>query len=69
MERLSSVTVDDDMCNRNLKHELDEADAEACGKTELVEMVSGGKYTIFDLPRHEMLEDEMPREIVHRMIK
>jgi glutamate decarboxylase len=31
--------------------------------------VYGSKYAILDLPKHEMPEDEMPREVAYRMIK
>lgn len=31
--------------------------------------VYGSRYAAFDLPRHEMPEDEMPKEIAYRMIK
>jgi glutamate decarboxylase len=31
--------------------------------------VYGSKYAVIDLPKHEMPEEEMPKEIAYRMIK
>jgi glutamate decarboxylase len=31
--------------------------------------VYGSRYAVLDLPKHEMPEDEMPREVAYRMIK
>jgi glutamate decarboxylase len=31
--------------------------------------VYGSKYAVLDLPRHEMPENEMPKEVAYRMIK
>ena len=31
--------------------------------------VYGSKYAALDLPKHEMPENEMPREVAYRMIK
>lgn len=39
------------------------------GPDEFTASVYGSKYAAQDLPKHEMPEDEMPREVAHRMIK
>jgi glutamate decarboxylase len=31
--------------------------------------VYGSKYAVLDLPKYEMPDDEMPREVAYRMIK
>jgi glutamate decarboxylase len=37
--------------------------------SEFSNTVYGSKYAILDLPKFEMPEDEMPKEIAYRMIK
>ena len=39
------------------------------GEDEFTASVYGSRYAAMDLPKHEMPEDEMPREIAYRMIK
>jgi glutamate decarboxylase len=36
---------------------------------EFTSSVYGSKYAAADLPKHEMPEGEMPREVAYRMIK
>jgi glutamate decarboxylase len=46
-----------------LKFELEDADDTATVS------VYGSKYAALDLPKHEMPEREMPKEVAYRMIK
>ncbi|KAK5111462.1 hypothetical protein LTR62_004914 [Meristemomyces frigidus] len=39
------------------------------GQDEFTASVYGSRYAAIDLPKHEMPEDEMPREVAYRMIK
>lgn len=47
------------------KFHLELADHNDCFTTS----VYGSKFAVADLPRHEMPEDEMPKEVAYRMIK
>jgi glutamate decarboxylase len=39
------------------------------GEDEYTSNVYGSRFAATDLPKHEMPEDEMPREVAYRMIK
>jgi len=39
------------------------------GQDEFTESVYGSRFAAVDLPRHEMPDNEMPREVAYRMIK
>lgn len=39
------------------------------GEDEFTASVYGSKFAAADLPKHEMPEREMPREVAYRMIK
>lgn len=41
----------------------------APGQDEFTSSVYGSRFASTDLPKHEMPDDEMPREIAYRMIK
>lgn len=42
---------------------------EGVGEDEFTSSVYGSRFAAADLPKHEIPEDEMPREIAYRMIK
>lgn len=69
MVHLSAIPADKDLdqhIDKELKKvHLDLADNADCFTTS----VYGSKFAIADLPRHEMPEGEMPREVAYRMIK
>ncbi|KAK3671016.1 hypothetical protein LTR78_009134 [Recurvomyces mirabilis] len=49
--------------------DIDGLDLGAPGQDEVTASVYGSRYAAMDLPKHEMPEDEMPREVAYRMIK
>lgn len=49
--------------------ELENLSFEDAGEDELSTNVYGSKFAAADLPKHEMPDREMPREIAYRMIK
>ncbi|KAK3315386.1 pyridoxal phosphate-dependent transferase [Apodospora peruviana] len=69
MVHLSSVNhkdvVDDKLLNAVKKVHLELANDE----DSFTSSVYGSKFAAFDLPRHEMPEKEMPKEVAYRMIK
>ena len=48
---------------------MDELSLAPQGDDEFTASVYGSRFAAMDLPRHEMPENEMPREIAYRMIK
>lgn len=48
---------------KKLKFDLEDADDTATAS------VYGSKYAALDIPKHEMPEKEMPKEVAYRMIK
>ena len=70
MVHLGRVATDKDLA----KHGLDIPDIDSDqlgvpGEDEFTASVYGSRFAAQDLPRHEMPEDEMPREVAYRMIK
>ena len=49
--------------------DIDLGDSSTLGENEFTTSVYGSRFAAMDLPRHEMPEDEMPKEIAYRMIK
>lgn len=41
----------------------------APGSDEFTASVYGSRFAATDLPKHEMPDDEMPREVAYRLIK
>lgn len=39
------------------------------GQDQFTASVYGSRYAAMDLPRHEMPDDEMPKEVAYRLIK
>lgn len=50
-------------------HSLEQLKLESLGDDNFTTTVYGSKYAALDLPKYEMPETEMPREVAYRMIK
>lgn len=68
MVHLGKIATDKDLSDR-LGPAIDQMSLGAPGQDEFTSSVYGSRYAAADLPKHEMPEDEMPREIAYRMIK
>lgn len=66
MVYLGRVSMEND---REGLPEIDELDLGVPGEDSFTASVYGSRYAALDLPKHEMPEDEMPREVAYRMIK
>lgn len=66
MVHLGKVATDKDLEEKIIPEleDLSFGDAEEFSST-----VYGSKFAVADLPKHEMPDDEMPREVAYRMIK
>ncbi len=49
--------------------DIDDDSLAIAGKEEYSSSVYGTRFADTDLPKHEMPEGEMPREVAYRMIK
>lgn len=68
MVHLGRVANDKDLADR-LNPAIDQLSLGAPGDDEFTGSVYGSRYAGADLPKHEMPEEEMPRDIAYRMIK
>lgn len=68
MVHLARVKTDRDVSDSKLP-ELENLDLGGPGEDEFTANVYGSRFAAQDLPRHEMPESEMPREVAYRMIK
>lgn len=68
MVHLASVPSDDQV-NAPLVKGLEKVQFEKPSDDEVTASVYGSKFAAEDLPKHEMPESEMPKEIAYRMIK
>lgn len=68
MVHLGKILTDKDVSDR-LNPAIDELSLGAPGADEFTSSVYGSRFAAADLPKHEMQEEEMPREIAYRMIK
>jgi glutamate decarboxylase len=69
MVHLGRVLTDKDL-SEQLVPGLEGLDLGApLGEDEFTASVYGSRYAAQDLPKHEMPNDEMPREVAYRMIK
>lgn len=68
MVHLGKIATDKDVSDR-LNPAIDELSLGAPGADEFTSSVYGSRFAATDLPKHEMQEEEMPREIAYRMIK
>lgn len=48
---------------------IDKLSLSQFGQDEFTASVYGSRYAAIDLPKHEMPENEMPKEVAYRMIK
>lgn len=71
MVHLGRVFTDKDIADSNISPDIDEKDLgpEGVDENEFTTSVYGSVHAARDLPKHEMPNDEMPREIAYRMIK
>jgi glutamate decarboxylase len=68
MVHLGKVATDRDIADSKLP-ELENLDLGAPDQDGLTTSVYGSRFAAQDLPRHEMPDDEMPREMAYRLIK
>ncbi|EGP90580.1 uncharacterized protein MYCGRDRAFT_68234 [Zymoseptoria tritici IPO323] len=68
MVHLGKIATDKDVADR-APAAIDESKLGAPGQDEFTGSVYGSRFAAADLPKHEMPEDEMPREVAYRMIK
>ena len=68
MVHLGKVPTDKDI-EKPVIDALKELDLSNPGDDEFTSSVYGSRYAAVDLPKHEMPETEMPREVAYRMIK
>lgn len=70
MVHLGKVTNDKDAkASKSSIDDLGDLGLEDDAENEMSTNVYGSRFASTDLPKHEMPEGEMPREIAYRMIK
>ncbi|KAI7213280.1 glutamate decarboxylase [Hortaea werneckii] len=71
MVHLGRVFTDKDIADNNILPDIDEQALGPGGidENEFTTSVYGSVHAARDLPKHQMPDDEMPREIAYRMIK
>lgn len=69
MVHLGKIATDKEIKDDKLVSEIDIDSLGLPGADEFTQSVYGSRFAAADLPRHEMPEDEMPREVAYRMIK
>lgn len=68
MVHLGKVQTDREIADSKLP-ELENLDLGPADQNEITTSVYGSRFAAQDLPRHEMPEGEMPREMAYRLIK
>jgi glutamate decarboxylase len=68
MVHLGKVATDRDIADSKLP-ELENLDLGAEDQNEITTSVYGSRFAAQDLPKHEMPDGEMPREMAYRLIK
>jgi glutamate decarboxylase len=68
MVHLGKVATDRDIKDSKLP-ELENLDIGAEDQNEITTSVYGSRFAAQDLPKHEMPDGEMPREMAYRLIK
>lgn len=68
MVHLGRIATDKDLAEHD-KLMPKMADLNVGGSDSFTASVYGSKFAAEDIPRHEMPETEMPREVAYRMIK
>lgn len=69
MVHLGKVITDKDVAAEKVVSGIDDLDLGVPGQDEFTASVYGSKFAAADLPRHEMPDNEMPKEVAYRMIK
>jgi len=69
MVHLGRVTNDQEVADEKVVNDINLDDIGVPGADEFTTSVYGSRFAATDLPKHEMPDDEMPREIAYRMIK
>ena len=75
MVHLGEVPTDQQLKDKNNSKvaiselSIDDDEFGVPGQDDFGTSVYGSRFAAMDLPRHEMPEDEMPREVAYRMIK
>nr|OQO26372.1 hypothetical protein B0A51_05142 [Rachicladosporium sp. CCFEE 5018] len=69
MVHLGRVPTDKDVKDSKVMPELKDLNLNDVGQDEFTSSVYGSKFAAQDLPRHEMPENEMSKEVAYRMIK
>jgi glutamate decarboxylase len=65
MVHLAAIPADEQLVEATKKVQLQLSNDEDCYTTS----VYGSRFAAADLPKHEMPEGEMPKEVAYRMIK
>lgn len=68
MVHLGKVANDKDLAD-GISANFEDLDIGVPGSDEFTASVYGSKFAAADLPKHEMPENEMPKEVAYRMIK
>lgn len=68
MVHLGRVKTDKDLSERVLPG-FEGIDLNAPGDDDFTASVYGSRFAATDIPKHEMPEEEMPKEIAYRLIK
>ena len=68
MVHLGRVKTDKDL-SEHLIPGLEDITLDSPGADEFTASVYGSRFAATDIPKHEMPEDEMPREVAYRLIK
>jgi glutamate decarboxylase len=68
MVHLGKVQTDREIADSKLP-ELENLDLGPTDQDEITTSVYGSRFAAQDLPRHEMPDGEMPREMAYRLIK
>jgi glutamate decarboxylase len=68
MVHLGKVQTDREIADSKLP-ELENLDLGPVDQNEITTSVYGSRFAAQDLPRHEMPDGEMPREMAYRLIK
>ena len=68
MVHLGKVKTDREIAEDKLP-ELENLDLGGLEQDEVTTSVYGSRFAAQDLPRHEMPDNEMPREMAYRLIK
>lgn len=70
MVHVSRVATDKDVSEKSaLAAGIDDLDLGAPGADEFTASVYGSRFAACDIPKHEMPEGEMPKDVVYRLIK